>query len=382
MSRNINRSNSRNQIINIPEHENIFSNKGISFNYSENINHVTELTTENFQDWKADILDLLIINNLEKYVSLPKVKKLRKKDIKENLDKYVPDKFNKNLVYDIGTTQVDIKNDIMTKWIISNSLGKQTKGIIKGHSKTAHEMWNFRHDSFTVGNEHQKMILQNKLDRLKFTTDDDIHIFLATLQNIIDELEIIDTDMSDSVKVGILNRALPENLRWVNVFQYNDEWVKRCNYVKRIILDIIFSNIKERKLQEENPKYIFNVQMESKNRPKSKYIKIKRRKNGRCFLCGKYGHYKKECIKYKRNKFFKQNHKNKSIKTQRKINTKHVKKNDDKYIYSLSKSNSYEDNYSEDFSKDYNSDNAIEINSLEVANNINNNNNNKITITL
>lgn len=118
--------------------------------------------------------------------------------------------------------------------------------------------------------------------------------------------------------------------------------------------------------------------MESKNRPKGKYIKIKRRKNGRCFLCGKYGHYKKECIKYKRNKFFKQNHKNKSIKTQRKINTKHIKnKINDKHIYSLSKSNSYEDNYSEDFSKDYNSDNAIEINSLEVANNINDNNNNK-----
>jgi len=123
----------------------------------------------------------LIINNLEEYVSLPKVKKLRKKDIKENLDKYDPDKFNKNLVYNIGTTQVDIRNDIMTKWIISNSLGRQTKGIIKGHSKTAHEMWNFLHDSFTVGDEHQKMILRNKLDRLKFTTDDDIHIFLATL---------------------------------------------------------------------------------------------------------------------------------------------------------------------------------------------------------
>jgi len=145
----------------------------------------------------------------------------------------------------------------MTKWIINNSLGKQTKGIIKGHSKTAHEMWNFLHDSFTVGDEHQKMILRNKLDRLKFTTDDDIHIFLATLQNIIDELEIIDTDMSDCVKVGILIRALPENLRWVNVFQYNDEWVKCCNYVKRIIPDIIFSNIKERKLQEENPRKYF-----------------------------------------------------------------------------------------------------------------------------
>jgi len=84
-----------------------------------------------------------------------------------------------------------------------------------------------------------------KLNRLKFTIDDDIHIFLATLQNMIDELEIIDTDLSDSVKVGILNKALPENLRWINVFQFNNEYIKCCNYIKRIISDILFSNIKE-----------------------------------------------------------------------------------------------------------------------------------------
>jgi len=76
-------------------------------------------------------LDLLIINNLEEYVSLPKVKKLRKKNIKKDLNKYIKDKFNNSFVYDIGTSQADIKNDIMVKWIINNSLGKKTKEIIK-----------------------------------------------------------------------------------------------------------------------------------------------------------------------------------------------------------------------------------------------------------
>jgi len=74
MSRNNSRNNSRNQIIEIPRSESNFSAKGISFNYSENFNHVTELTIENFQDWKTNVLDLLFINNLEVYVSLPKVK--------------------------------------------------------------------------------------------------------------------------------------------------------------------------------------------------------------------------------------------------------------------------------------------------------------------
>ena len=56
---------------------------------------------------------------------------MRKKDIKEDINKYIKDKFSNSLVYDIGTTQADIKNDIMVKWIINNSLGKKTKEIIK-----------------------------------------------------------------------------------------------------------------------------------------------------------------------------------------------------------------------------------------------------------
>jgi len=36
-------------------------------------------------------------------------------------------------------------------------LGKKTKEIIKSHSKTAFEMWNFLQDFFTLGEEYQKM---------------------------------------------------------------------------------------------------------------------------------------------------------------------------------------------------------------------------------
>ena len=91
------RNDSKNQIIDISE--NNLSTKGFSFNYSENFNHVTELNIENFHNWKTNILYLLTINNLDGYVSSPKVKKLRKKDIKENLDNYIIDKFDSSLVY-------------------------------------------------------------------------------------------------------------------------------------------------------------------------------------------------------------------------------------------------------------------------------------------
>jgi len=76
MSRNNNRSNSRNQIINIPEHENIFSNKGISFNYSENLNHVTEermedvFSVENMVTTKRNVSNIKEINFLNEIIKI------------------------------------------------------------------------------------------------------------------------------------------------------------------------------------------------------------------------------------------------------------------------------------------------------------------------
>jgi hypothetical protein len=96
--------------------------KGIS-NYSENFNRVIELFSENYLNWRTNILYLLMINNLEEYVTEEKVKKLRKRNLRDNSENYLEDKFDSSLVYDKSTSLKDIKNDVMVKWIIINSLG-------------------------------------------------------------------------------------------------------------------------------------------------------------------------------------------------------------------------------------------------------------------
>ena len=95
--------------------------KGIQFNYSENFNNVCELTLENFQYWRTNILYLLTINNLEEYISSPVVKKLKRRDITDNLENYIIDNIDGSLVYAPNTTKEDIKKDILVKWIITNS---------------------------------------------------------------------------------------------------------------------------------------------------------------------------------------------------------------------------------------------------------------------
>jgi len=84
----------------------------------------------------------------------------------------------------------------------------------------------------------------------------DINIFISTLQNAIDELKNLD-DIEPTIKAGILNRALPENLRFINVFQYKNDWEKLCEYVKNVLPDIVFSNMKESMKLEVELKPIF-----------------------------------------------------------------------------------------------------------------------------
>jgi len=116
------------------------------------------------------------------------VKKIRRRDITESIEKYTIDKFDNSLVYEIGTSEKDIKNDILVKWIITNNLGENTKKILESQSKTAFQLWELLNKSFTIGPEQRKMVLKDKINKLKYNLEDDVHIFLAVLQNLLDEL--------------------------------------------------------------------------------------------------------------------------------------------------------------------------------------------------
>jgi len=229
----------------------------------------------------------------------PVVNKLRKKDIKDDLFSYIEDELDETLVYDKGTSDVDIDNDITTKWIIMNSPEEESQKLIEGNEKTGFIMWNFLKGTFTKSIEKRKLGLKEKIENTKFNMDDDINIFITTLQNDFIELEKLDHDIHDNAKVGVINRSLPQELRWINVFQYNNDWLKGCSYVKNIIPEIIFSNLKERNLPGNNTsKVVFNLENninKRKNSKKDKEILIKKEKNVCCNYCGIKGHYSKEC---------------------------------------------------------------------------------------
>ena len=72
-----------------------------------------------------------------------------------------------------------------------------------------------------------------------------------------------------------------------------------------VISNIIFSNIREITKIEYNKLFLVESQTKSKNK-NSKVITARKRKNGKCFNCGTFGHYPYECrnktkFRFKRN---------------------------------------------------------------------------------
>eukprot|EP00833_Pecoramyces_ruminatium_P016216 jgi/Orpsp1_1/1190248/evm.model.d7180000077711.1 len=112
------------------------------------------------------------------------------------------------------------------------------------------------------------------------------------LQNLIDELENLNGDIPSSTKAGILNRSLPEELRFINIFQFKDNWDNCCDYVKRVIPDIIFSNKKETLQKPINQAYNLETMNIGKiNQHHKKSIKS----IPKCKICHKKGHLTANC---------------------------------------------------------------------------------------
>jgi len=112
-------------------------------------------------------------------------------------------------------------------------------------------------------------------DNLKNNPEIDIKILIGELQNNIDEFEKIDNDIEPSVKAGILNRSLPEELRWINVFQFKNDWNKCSEYVKDVLPEIISSNLKEFINNNQNYINIFSVENNNINSYKINSLKQK-----------------------------------------------------------------------------------------------------------
>ncbi|ORY20021.1 hypothetical protein LY90DRAFT_517156 [Neocallimastix californiae] len=102
---------------------------------------------------------------------------------------YIIDKINPSLAYHKYLKSNDIKLENITKWDILNSLGHSTKKLIETSGKTAFESLKILESSCTKGKEQLYAEINEKLNNLKYDSITNINIFIASLENLFDELE-------------------------------------------------------------------------------------------------------------------------------------------------------------------------------------------------
>ena len=351
----------------------LISTSKINFTYSDNFNNVTELTTDNYVTWKTYMLHFLDINNLIDFIFTEKVTKININKV-NNLSDYIVDKINPFLVYSKDTNEDDIKLDNITKWIILNSLGNNTKRLIETRGKTAYESWKILENTFTKGKEQLYAEIIEKLNNLKYDTSTDINIFIASLENLFNELEHINKPLSEDAKVGFFNRSLPEELRWINVFQFSENWTLCQNFATKVIPGIIFSNLKEKNINKTEKSSLNAEKIKKYNNTHKKYNSHKNK--FRCKICKKHGHQTHECFFNKNNKNKHNLNKNKqrrnksNYKFKKHYNRKFNNKNNNAYLSTKNNNNydSYKNDYLEVFTQDYNSKFLHESNYVEKNN--------------
>lgn len=76
------------------QRNNLSTPRNINFDYSENFNRIIELSIlpKIIQVGRVNTLYLLTMNNLENYVITEKIKKLKKRNIKDDFNEYIDDK--------------------------------------------------------------------------------------------------------------------------------------------------------------------------------------------------------------------------------------------------------------------------------------------------
>jgi len=60
--------------------------------------------------WKVNMFRIFNINDFTIYVA---IENCEKRDIKRNLEDYIQDQFDEILVYNLGTNEIEVNNEIM-----------------------------------------------------------------------------------------------------------------------------------------------------------------------------------------------------------------------------------------------------------------------------
>lgn len=124
-----------------------------------------------------------------------------------------------------------------------------------------------------------QICVRNKLEKLKLKDFDDTTTFFSEFEKLTNELKSAGATVCEKEKLSYMIKMLPSSLSYVgdlvDVLKKSDQTVE---YIK--------SKIKMLEVKEK----------EESTKTNTSVFKTERKPNQTCFKCGKYGHYKAQCM--------------------------------------------------------------------------------------
>jgi len=242
---------------------------------------------------------LLVTHELESYIYEDNVKMIHKSD-SEYEEGCIPIMCTKDLYYAKGVTKKQIKNDAMTKRIISLNLDDSIKIKIDFRTKSAHQVWKLIESTYLESEEQRKINYRKELEVMSFNKNEDFELFLSNMINIFNKLKDLNDEVSDEAKYNYLYKSLPYDLiHATNIISYHDNWEGCCKHLNKIIPKLKF--LKEYKNNQYNTNALFSSTEENKHKNiNHNYINKRNNtyninKNFKCYNCGGFGHIARNC---------------------------------------------------------------------------------------
>ena len=181
--------------------------------------------------------------------------------------------------------------------LLSEQVQVRAIAILEDDDRTAHELWEFLRSTYTKSNEQAIQNLRVKLDKLVYVEGTDWDEHLNQFNSLIAQLSVQNVEIDDAQKKSMLIRTLPESMSVISTV---------VSAQAGMSLESLDALIRAELDRKNNP---YNPQGKGKDM-KANFVKHGRpgpsrqgphvqKKIGKCHYCGKPGHYKRECRKFK-----------------------------------------------------------------------------------
>ncbi|KAL3617107.1 hypothetical protein CASFOL_039501 [Castilleja foliolosa] len=252
---------------------------------SANTSNISVLNGNNFKDWKENVLIILGCMDLDLALRIEKPPSLTaasSSDDRRNFEKWE-------------------RSDRMSLIIIKRGVPEAFRGAISDEVTSAKDFLTEIEKRFAKNDKAETSTLLASLISMKYKGKGNIREYITEMSNTASKLKALKLELSDDLLVHLVLISLPAHFSQFKV-SYN------CQKEKLTLNELISYCVQEEERLKQDKSESAHFASTSKDKGKKRkwndaangpQKKHEEPKEKGCFFCGKPGHQKKDCVKYK-----------------------------------------------------------------------------------